>query len=234
MPLYAGRAGVPGLRAGELPDDPVGRLDPPLGPLVDPGRLVQQLQGLGELPFGGDLPAVPGQPRLAAFGGQLVDPVRVPLGRVVLPELDVGVLVALQLVELAERGPVGQHREHGARGEVGADADDLLRPDPGVLDRRGHGGPQRVPVVFRVLQRPVRGERLAGGGELGVHDLVGVLVDRRAGLAAVTGRHDERPGGQRAEVHPDDVLVTPRLLIVSANGRHVSSLLLPVTGPPPG
>jgi hypothetical protein len=63
--LVAGRAGVAGLDAGELPDDPVGRLDQPVGPAVDLGRLVEDLQRLAEEPLARDLAAVARQPRLA-------------------------------------------------------------------------------------------------------------------------------------------------------------------------
>src|SRR6516164_1896912 len=41
--LVPGRARVPGLGAAQPPDDPVGSLDPPVGPLVDLRVLIQQL-----------------------------------------------------------------------------------------------------------------------------------------------------------------------------------------------
>ncbi len=125
--LVPGGAGVARLGAAQLPDDPVGRLDPALGPLVDLRVLVQHLERLRVLPLGGDLPAVPGQPRLAALAGQGVDPVRLPLGGVVLPQLHVGVRAGVQAGELAERGAVASHRERRGRGEIGADADDASR-----------------------------------------------------------------------------------------------------------
>ena len=56
--LVAGRAGVAGLDAGQLPDDPVGRLDQAVGAVVDLGRLVEDLQRLREEPLGRDLAAV--------------------------------------------------------------------------------------------------------------------------------------------------------------------------------
>jgi hypothetical protein len=61
-PLVAGRADVAGLGAGQLPDDPVGGLDPAVGPRVELGVLLQELETLGELPLGGDLAAVPVEP----------------------------------------------------------------------------------------------------------------------------------------------------------------------------
>jgi hypothetical protein len=89
--LVPGRAGIPGFRPGQLPDDPVGRLDPPLCAGVAAGVLLEQLECLGELPLRRDLAPVPGNPRLAAVVSQRVDPVRLRLGGVMLPELRVGV-----------------------------------------------------------------------------------------------------------------------------------------------
>ena len=90
-PLVPGRAGVAQVAAGELPDDPVGRLDPVIHPVVELGVLLEQLQRLRELPLRGDQPAVARQPALRPLGGEGVDPVRLRLGRVVLPQLHVGV-----------------------------------------------------------------------------------------------------------------------------------------------
>ena len=89
--LVAGGAGVADVAAAQLPDDPVGRLDPAVGGRVDLRVLLQQLQRLGELPLAGDAAAVAGQPGLTARLRQLVDPVGLRLGCVVLPELEVGV-----------------------------------------------------------------------------------------------------------------------------------------------
>jgi hypothetical protein len=125
--LVARRAGVAHVGAAQLPDDPVGRLDPVVHPVVDLAVLLEQLQALGQLPLRGQLAAVAGDPRLAALVRQRVDPLGVRLGGVVLPQLDVGVRPVGQLRQLAQRGAVGQRRQHGAGGEVGADADDLGR-----------------------------------------------------------------------------------------------------------
>src|SRR5215831_21194831 len=83
--LVPGGAGVAGLGPAQLPDDPVGGLDPALGPLVDLRVLLQQLQPLGELPLGGDLAPVTGDPRLEALVRERVDPVCLRLGGVVFP-----------------------------------------------------------------------------------------------------------------------------------------------------
>ena len=63
--LVAGRAVVPRLDAGQLPDDPVGRLDQAVGRRVDLGCLAQDLERLREEPLGRDLAAVALEPRLA-------------------------------------------------------------------------------------------------------------------------------------------------------------------------
>jgi hypothetical protein len=105
--LVPGGARVPGLAAAQLPDDPVGGLDPPVGALVHLGVLVQQLQRLGELPLRGDLAAVAVDPLLAPLVRDRVDPVRVRLGGVVLPQLGVGVRAPGQPGQLAQRRAVG-------------------------------------------------------------------------------------------------------------------------------
>ena len=205
--LVPRRARVPRLSPGQLPDDPVGCLDPPVGAGVDTGILVQQLERLGELPFRRDLAAVPGYPRFAAVMRQRVDPVRLLLGGVMLPELGIGVRAAGQLGQPAQRHPAAQYRHDRARGEVGADADDQVRVDPGLADGGRDGAPQHVAVVLRVLQRPVRRQLLAGGGERFVHDGVAVLVHRGAEFRAVAHPDHKRPSGQRPVVHADNTRI---------------------------
>ena len=158
-PLVAGGAGVARLHAAQLPDDPVGRLDPPLGAPVDVRVLLEQLQRLGELPLRGDPPAVAADPGLAARVGEGVDPVGLRLGGVVLPQLRPGVRAVAQLGELAQRRAVAQDGQHGAGGEVGADADDVGGVDAGVAHRLPDRGAEHGAPVLRVLQRPVRRQR---------------------------------------------------------------------------
>ena len=85
--LVAGRARVARLAPAELPDDPVGALDPAVHALVDLGVLLEYLQRLGELPLRGDEAAVARQPGLAALARERVDAVGLRLSGVVLPEL---------------------------------------------------------------------------------------------------------------------------------------------------
>ena len=219
-PLVPGRGGVACLAAGQLPDDPVGGLDPALGLLVDLRILVQQLERLRELPLGGYLAAVAGDPWLAAGPGQRIDPVGLRLGGMVLPQLGVGVRAAAQPGEPAQRGAIGQHRQYRAGGEVGADPDHLRRVDAGVGDRRRDGLAQDVTVIFGILQCPVRGQRLAGRGEYLVHHAVPVLVHRGAELCPVTDPDHQGPPGQRAEIDSDDAVLGAVRTNVSAHNDH--------------
>ena len=160
--------------------------------VVDLAVLLEQLEALGELPLAGDQAAVAGDPGLAAAVRELVDPVGLRLGGVVLPELDVGVRPVGVLGQLAQRRAVGEHREHRAGGEVGADADDLRRVDAGRPDRGGDGVLQHLDVVVRNLQGPVDRQRdrppdVAAGPAVSAVSItrVRVLVDGRAELGAV-------------------------------------------------
>ena len=201
--LVARGARVADVGAGELPDDPVGRLDPVPHRRVDGGRLLQHLQALGELPLRRDEPAVAGQPRLRPLAGERVDPVGLALRGVVLPQLDVGVRLAGELRQLAQRGAVGGGRHHRARREVGADADDVGRVRPGGGQRGGHRGAQHLDVVGGHLQGPLGRQRGAVGQRPLEHG-VRVGGDRAAQLGAVVHPHDDRSTGQRAEVDADD------------------------------
>ena len=137
--LVAGRAVVPRLDAGQLPDHPVGGLDQPVGGPVDVGRLAQDLERLREEPLRRDLAAVALEPRLAELAGDAVDVVGLGLRGVMLPELDPRVRVAPVRVEEAQRRAVGRRREHRAGREVDADPDDLGRVDARAGDQASHG-----------------------------------------------------------------------------------------------
>ena len=212
LPLVAGGAGVTDIGAAQLPHDPVGGLDPVLHPVVGLAVLLEQLQALGELPLRGDQAAVPRQPRLAPVRGQLVDPVGVGLGGVVLPELDVGMRPVGVPLDLVERGAVGEGGHHRAGGEVGRDPDHVGGIDTGRGDRRRHRDAQHVPVVVRHLQRPLRRQAGDRAGEPVLDHGVRVVVGRGAQLGTVDHANDHGPPRQRAVVHTDDVaLRRPRL-----------------------
>ena len=153
--LVAGRARVPRLDPGQLPDDPVGRLEQAVRGGVDLRRLVEDLEGLREEPLRRDLAAVAVQPVLPGRPGDLVDAVRLGLRGVVLPELDPGVRVRAEGGEHREGGAVGGRREHRARRHVDPDADDVGRVHGGLADDRRDRGLEHVEVVVGVLERPV-------------------------------------------------------------------------------
>ena len=228
--LVAGGARVAGLGPAQLPDDPVRGLDPPVGQLVHLGVFVEHLERLGELPLRGDLPAVAVDPLLVALVRRRVDPVRLRLCGVMLPQLGIGVRPPGQMRELAERRPGGEHRHAGGRGEVGAHADHLAGVDPGVPDGGRDGHAQCLGVVAGVLQRPVR--RQFPPAQLAVDHAVRVLTDGGARLGAVADPHHQGAGGQRAEVDAHDIGIAPlgayhvgavRVTLVSAN-IHLSAL----------
>ena len=77
--LVAGGARVAHVAAAELPDDPVGRLDPVVHARVELGVLLEQLQRLRVLPLARDEAAVARQPRLVALARERVDAVRLGL-----------------------------------------------------------------------------------------------------------------------------------------------------------
>ena len=220
--LVARRAGVADVHPGELPDDPVGGLDPVLGASIEVGVLLEQLQSLGELPLRGDLAAVAGEPRLPPLGGEGVDAVGVRLGGVVLPELDVGVRPVGELGHLAQRGAVVEHREHGAGGEVGPDPDDVARVDPAGAHGLRHRVLEHLDVIVRDLQRPV-GRQLRAGRAADVQapleHAVAIVVHRAPDLGPVGDPDDDGATRQRAEVDADDVLV-PLAHVVVLLCRH--------------
>ena len=158
-PLVAGGARVAHVATGELPDDPVRCLDEVVRAGVELRVLLQQLEALGELPLAGDQASVAADPGLPPRVRELVDPVRLRLGRVVLPELHVGVRPVDVPRQLAQRRPVRQHRQHRAGGEVGPEADHLAGSIPATRTASGTACAQHVDVVARHLQRPVRRQR---------------------------------------------------------------------------
>ena len=198
--LVAGRAGVPRLDAGEPPDDPVGRLDQPVGGRVDLRRLVEDLERLREEPLRRDLPAVPVQPRLARRARDRVDPVGLGLGGVVLPELHPGVRVRPEGRQLAQRRAVGRRRQHRAGREVDPDPDDVGGVDAGGREHRRDGRLEDAQVVVGVLEGPVgrQDDPLVGGRQVLVDDAVAVRLDggrelRPSATSTSTARPDSVP-----------------------------------------
>ena len=144
----------------QLPDEPIAGFQPDLRGLVDARRVLQRLEHLREKPFQPDRAAVAaGQEILAALPGDRVDAVGLRLGAVVLPELRPGERLARETLDEAERRAIAQRRQHGATGEIHADADDAFRAE--TFDSRGSaaaGSAQEADAieVERMLQRVVR------------------------------------------------------------------------------
>ncbi len=210
--LVAGGAGVADVVAAELPDDPVGGLHPVVHGGVGFRVLLEELQSLGEFPFGGDEPAIAREPAFAAFSRQGVDPVRLRLRGVVAPEFHIGVRPVGEPGQLVQRCAVRLDGHHGAGGEVGGNADDGGGVDSGVGDRRGDCVAEDVAVVVGHLQRPVPGK--PGGAVVryvrGIrrqrfrHHAMRVVKDAAAQFLAVADPDHHGPPGERAEVHAND------------------------------
>ena len=205
--LVAGRARVPGLRAGQPPDDPVGGLDQAVRLRVDLGRLVEDLQRLREEPLGGDPPAVPVEPRLPGLAGDLVDPVGLGLRGVVLPELDPGMRIGAPSGEHAQRRAIGLDREHRAGREVDPEADDVARIGRRLREDGGNGLLEDAEVVLGILERPIRWQaNLAiGQGQALVDHAVAVRRHGRGDLLPVGNVDQDGAPGLGPEVDPDRV-----------------------------
>ncbi len=207
--LVTGSAGVPDVVSAELPDDPVRSFDPVVHRRVRFRILLEQLESLGELPFGGDQPAVPRQPGFAPFTGQYVDAVRLRLRSMVPPQFHVGVGPVREFLQLVQRGAVSLGRHHRAGREVGGDPDDGGRVDPCLRDRCGHRVPEHVPVVVGHLECPFAGKpgravaRQIGRQGAG-HDGVRVVKNGAAEFLAVADAHHHGPARKGAVVHPDN------------------------------
>lgn len=117
--------------------------------------------------------------------------------------------VVLEAGLLAQRRAVPVGEEHGRRGGVDADPDDVGRLDAGRPDGRGDGPAQHLDVVAGVLERELGRQRAAvARRESGVHDTVRVLGDVGAELFAGRGVHDDGATGQGAEIDAEDVRAT--------------------------
>ena len=206
--LVARAARVADVGARQLPHDPVGGLDPAVDRLVHLRVLLQDLQRLRELPFAGDQPAVPRQPRLTAFGGNGVDAVGLRLRGMVPPQLGVRVRPVGELLELAQRRAVAEHRHHGARGEVGADADHVGRIDARLRDglaARRCAARRRSPRAPAAPIGGAAGRRAPGSASVSDAVLVGVFGAGQ--LVAVVDAHHQGASRQGAEIDTDGVLL---------------------------
>ncbi|GAB4006744.1 hypothetical protein GCM10029992_58520 [Glycomyces albus] len=135
--------------------------------------------------------------------GEGVDAVGVGLGGVVLPQLGPGVGPLAVLLELAQRGAVGQGGQDGAGGEVGGDPDDLVGADAGGRERLGDGMAQHVAPVVGGLERPTAGQGNVGSRERLLDRAVPVDVLGAGEFAAVGDSGDDHSSGEGSEVDPD-------------------------------
>ena len=193
--------------AGQLPDDPVRGFEEPICGPVDIGRLAQDLESLREEPLGRDLAAISIEPRLVELAGDAVDVIRFGLRGVVLPELDPRVRVSSELVKGTQRRAIPRGRQHRARREVDPDPDDLRRIDARAGDQPSDRAAERLEVVLRVLERPVRAEDdiLVRSRETGIDDPVSIRLDLDPHLATVGDVDQDGPTRFRAEVDADGV-----------------------------
>ena len=177
-PLVAGRARVPGQHAGELPHNPVRAFEKTVRSGIHARRVVRDLQRLRQQPFRRDTSAVSRQPRFVALGRDRGDPVGLPLRAMVLPQFGPRVPLGLERVELAQRSPVGGRRQHGARGEVDPNPDNVGGIDPCPRQGRCDAPLQAVQPVGRILQCPVGRQPLTSPWQFLVDDAVGVGFHR--------------------------------------------------------
>ena len=91
----------------------------------------------------------------------------------VLPKLDVGVRIALELRIKAQRRAGLIHRQGRATGKIHAHADDIRAVDIGLIQHAVNGGMQGVQKILRVLQGIIGGQGRAAGQALG-HYAVGI------------------------------------------------------------
>lgn len=202
--LIARRAGVARFPAAQLPDDPIRRLDKAVGGLIDFLVLLQHLPHFRNRPFGGNFAAVIGEPGLPPFPCDGVEAVGVALGRVVLPELGIGMGSVPIIRKEAERRTVGQNRQNRAGCKIGADAHHVLRIHSGLPQNSGDGGFQNLEPVLRMLERPIVPERRAVGKSR-VHDAMRIFVDRARQFFSGIDIHQHRPSGQGAVIHAESI-----------------------------
>lgn len=198
--FITGHAAVARFHARQAQNHPVAGLHVTVGLGVQCRILLGNLPELGEHPLGGDLAAVALQPFLSASLGNGVQPVRLILRRVMLPQLHVRVRIGRILP--AHRVARLVDGNHGAGGKVDADADHVVFVDARVFDGLRHGGFQRLQIVIRMLKRPVRLQARAVGKSL-VHHAVLVFIHRLADLAAGADFRHERARRKGSVVNAD-------------------------------
>ena len=200
--LVARHAAVASFHARHAQNHPVAGLHVPIGLGVQRRILLGNLPELGEHPLGGNLAAVALQPFLSARLGDGIQPVRLILRRVVLPQLHIRMRIGW--IFPAHRVARLVDGNHGAGGKIDADAHHVVFVNARVFHGLRHGGFQRLQIVVRVLKRPVRLQARAVGKSL-VHHAVLVLIHRFAHLASRADFRHERARRKGSVVNADCV-----------------------------
>ena len=117
---------------------------------------------------------------------ELGEPVGLRLGGVVLPQFRVGVRAVAHLRDLTEWSAIGQRGQHRAGREVGSDAHHRCRIYAGISDRSSHARAERLDVVRRDLERPIRREGAVVTWQRRLKDPVTIGGDGASDLSAVS------------------------------------------------
>lgn len=170
--LVAGLAGRAWGRvaADEAPDEPVSGFDPELSGLCDVRGVVDDFERLWQEPLDADDSAVAREPGFVSLSCDLVDASSLFECAVVFPEFWPGVRLGGEVAESgvggkrvvceAERDAVARAWEHGATGEIDADAGDVAWRDGGGFESGTYGEDGGVDPVGGVLEGEIGGEGL--------------------------------------------------------------------------
>ena len=194
--------------AAKQPCHPVARLNDHVAFAVYIGRLGIELPYLREHPLARHLAAEGAQPLFAAACGDLGHALGVLVRRMVLPEFEIRVLVALVFIGEAEGRAVGVYRHNGAAGEVDADAYNIALVYSRARNDLGDYMLQHERKVVRVFKRPVGRKLFARFGQGTVDNAVRVVHDRVSHFMAVAHSYEQRAPRKGAEINADSILVT--------------------------
>ena len=161
------------LIAGKPLGQPVADLQKAVGRVKHIGRLAQHLPHLGKKRLGGQPAAHAGKQLRVMLAHQLGQPRGLPLRGMVLPQLDIGVRIALEPGIKAQRRAGLINRQGRATGKIHAHADDIRAVDIRLRQHAVHGGMQGVQKILRVLQGIIGGQGRAAGQTIG-HYAVGI------------------------------------------------------------
>ncbi len=127
------------------------------------------------------------------------------LGGVVLPELHPGMRAVAELGQVAQRRAICFHWQHGAGGEIDADADDIRGVDPRFAQHLRHCVLEGAEVILRVLQRPIGLQPQAAIRELLINHPVGIGIHRCAHLPPAGDIDQHCPPALCSKIHTDRI-----------------------------